>query len=503
MKKTCAIYTRKSTDERLDMEFNTLDAQREGCEAYILSQKSEGWVTSPEYYDDGGFSGGSLERPALARLLEDIKQGKIQTVVVYKIDRLTRSLMDFSKLVEIFDEHEVTFVSITQSFNTTTSMGRLTLNVLLSFAQFEREVSGERIRDKIAASKAKGMWMGGRPPLGFDIENRRLKVNEDAEVAKSIFELYLELGCVHKLKLELQKRDVKSRERVSEKGLKYGGKHFSRGALYGLLQNPVYIGKISHKGKIYDGLHDAIITLDLWGGVQEKLSSQSAQPRGKKKQAHKNLLTGLIFDEFKNPYTPVFTNKNNKKYLYYLNEKLREDKTHPNKLRARLPANEIEKLIETAIRKNIKKLSNETEGPLLKYFLKNNKEIPTYDLVRKCVEHITVYFDKLVIKIDPSTLTKLVQKNLNITVSSPQDSFEITVPYQTKKGHNGAIIIEPDGHDILDMPAPNLKKFIQGLVWREEHFSGALMIDIANREGCSDTYVRRAIMSSFDTLLNA
>ncbi len=503
MKKICAIYTRKSTDERLDMEFNTLDAQREGCEAYILSQKSEGWTTSPEYYDDGGFSGGSLERPALTRLLEDIKQGKIQTVVVYKIDRLTRSLMDFSKLVEIFDEHEVTFVSITQSFNTTTSMGRLTLNVLLSFAQFEREVSGERIRDKIAASKAKGMWMGGRPPLGFDIENRRLKVNQDANVAKSIFELYLEQGCVHKLKLELQKRDIKSRERISEKGLPYGGKHFSRGALYGLLQNPVYIGKISHKGKIYDGLHDAIISLDLWDAVQERLSSQSPQPRGKKKQVHKNLLTGLIFDEYKNPYTPVFTNKNNKKYLYYLNDKLREDKTHPNKLRSRLPANEIEKVVEAAIRKNIKKLSNETDGPLLKHLLKNHKEIPTYNLIRKCVKRVTVYFDKLVIKIDPSPFSKLVQKYLNITVFRHQDNYELTVSYQTKKGRDGAVIIEPEGKDILDMPPADLKKFIQGIVWREEHFSGALMIDIANREGCSDTYVRRAVMSSFDTLLNA
>lgn len=243
--------------------------------------------------------------------------------------------MDFSKLVEIFNKYDVTFVSITQSFNTTTSMGRLTLNVFLSFAQFEREVSGERIRDKIAASKAKGMWMGGRPPLGFDIENRRLVINEDAKIEKSIFELYLELGCVHKLKLELERRNIKSRERISEKGLKYGGQYFSCGALYGLLQNPVYIGKISHKGKMHEGLHDAIISLDLWGAVQEKLGDQSPQPRGKKKQAHKNLLTGLIFDEFKNPYTPVFTNKNNKKYLYYLNEKLREDETHPNKLRAR------------------------------------------------------------------------------------------------------------------------------------------------------------------------
>lgn len=493
----------KSTDERLDMEFNTLDAQREACEAYIISQKSEGWITSPEYYDDGGFSGGSLERPALARLLEDIKSGKIQTVVVYKIDRLTRSLMDFSKLVEIFDEYGVTFVSITQSFNTTTSMGRLTLNVLLSFAQFEREVSGERIRDKIAASKAKGMWMGGRPPLGFDIENRRLVINQDAETARCIFELYLEFGCVHKLKLELERRNIRSRERISEKGLKYGGKYFSRGALYGLLQNPVYIGKISHKGKIHDGLHDSIISLDLWDAVQDKLNNQSPQPRGEKKQAHQNLLTGLIFDEFKNPYTPVFTNKNNKKYLYYLNEKLRLDKAHPNKLRARLPAHEIEKTIETAVRDKISQLSGKTDRQLLKHVLENHSKIPSYDLVQKCVKSITVHFDQLVIRLDPSTFPKLVQQHLNITITGHQDVFEITVPYKTKRGRDGAVIIEPEGKDIFDMPPADLKKFVQGIIWGEEHFSGALMIDIANREGCSDTYVRRAIMGSFDTLLNA
>ena len=271
MKKVCAIYTRKSTDERLDMEFNTLDAQREACEAYILSQKSEGWICSKDKYDDGGFSGGSLERPALNKLLDDIRAGRIQTIVVYKIDRLTRSLMDFSKLVQVFDEYGVTFVSITQSFNTTTSMGRLTLNVLLSFAQFEREVSGERIRDKIAASKAKGMWMGGVAPVGYTIKNRQLiKYEPEVKLAQHIFERYLNLKSVLDLKRDLELQNIKSPVRKSLKGKIYGDMNFSRGALYAILKNPAYIGKISHKGKIHEGLHEGIIPVDLWQQVQKR-----------------------------------------------------------------------------------------------------------------------------------------------------------------------------------------------------------------------------------------
>jgi DNA invertase Pin-like site-specific DNA recombinase len=501
MKKICAIYTRKSTDERLDMEFNTLDAQREACEAYIISQKSEGWRASPEQYDDGGFSGGSLERPALNRLLNDIKAGKINVIVVYKIDRLTRSLTDFSKLVEVFDEYGVTFVSITQSFNTTTSMGRLTLNVLLSFAQFEREVSGERIRDKIAASKAKGMWQGGRAPLGFDIENRRLIINEeDAPKAKMIFELYLELGCVSKLKTVLERRDIKSRRRVSQRGLKYGDEYFSRGALYSLLQNPVYRGKISHKGTIHEGLHDAIIPLEMWDAVQDKLRNQAPHERGLQKQAHRNLLTGLIFDEYGNPYTPVFTNKKNKKYRYYLNQALAEDKAHPNKARSRLPAHEIETLIERAVRSEIQRLSGEEDGAALGHLLKQHGAIPAYDLIRACVKRITVYFDHLAITLKPEGFKKLVDKHLRVSVTGCADSFEITVPYRTKRGRNGAVVIRSEGQDIFDLPSENLKRLVQGIVWRDEHFVGAHIKDIAKRENYSDRYVRNRIMSSFEIL---
>jgi DNA invertase Pin-like site-specific DNA recombinase len=256
----CAIYTRKSTAAGLEQDFNSLDAQREACEAYIKSQAHEGWKLLPQRYDDGGISGGTLDRPDLQRLLTDIEAGLVDVIVVYKVDRLTRSLTDFAKLVEVLDGHGVSFVSVTQQFNTTTSMGRLTLNVLLSFAQFEREVIGERIRDKVAQSKAKGIWMGGPVPLGYDLGDRELLVNPtEAELVREIYELYLEKGSVRALKVELDRRGVRSKVRHQKNGRVTGGGPFSRGHLYCLLANPIYIGKLPHKGKLHDGKHDAII----------------------------------------------------------------------------------------------------------------------------------------------------------------------------------------------------------------------------------------------------
>ena len=251
----CAIYTRKSSDEGLDQEFNSLDAQREACAAYIASQKHEGWACVPDRYDDGGISGATLDRPAMQKLLADIKARKIDVVVVYKVDRLTRALTDFAKIVEVFDALKVSFVSVTQQFNTTTSMGRLTLNVLLSFAQFEREVTAERIRDKIAASKKKGMWMGGNVPLGYDAKDRSLVINEvEAETVRTLFRLYLELGSVRALQAEAQRRGLRSKT----------GQPFSYGHLYFLLQNPIYIGLIRHKKATYPGLHPPIIDQATW-----------------------------------------------------------------------------------------------------------------------------------------------------------------------------------------------------------------------------------------------
>ncbi len=246
----CAVYTRKSSEEGLEQEFNSLDAQREACEAYITSQKHEGWTALATLYDDGAYSGGTMDRPALQRLLDDVRAGKIDVVVVYKVDRLTRSLADFAKIVEVFDAQGVSFVSVTQAFNTTSSMGRLTLNVLLSFAQFEREVTGERIRDKIAASKKKGMWMGGQPSLGYDVKDRKLVVNEaEAATVRSIFRRYLELGTVRALRDDLAVAGVVSKRRTAADGSPYGGQKFSRGALYLMLKNRIYRGEIVHKGK--------------------------------------------------------------------------------------------------------------------------------------------------------------------------------------------------------------------------------------------------------------
>src|SRR3954453_19888217 len=238
----CAIYTRKSSEEGLEQDFNSLDAQREACEAFIASQKHEGWNILPEMYDDGGFSGGTIERPAFQRLLSDVSEGRIDVVVVYKVDRLTRSLSDFAKIVDVFDRHAVSFVSVTQQFNTTSSMGRLTLNILLSFAQFEREVTGERIRDKIAASKKKGMWMGGQPSLGYDVRNRKLVINEtEAKTVRMIFQRYVELKSVRDLKAELEAAGIVSKARIAADGSTYGGQRFGRGALYAMLQNRVYL----------------------------------------------------------------------------------------------------------------------------------------------------------------------------------------------------------------------------------------------------------------------
>ena len=261
----CAIYTRKSTEEGLEQEFNSLDAQREACEAYIQSQRGQGWVIQRKRYDDGGISGGTMHRPALQDLLADIGKGEVDLVVVYKVDRLTRSLTDFARIIETFDARGVSFVSVTQQFNTANSMGRLTLHVLLSFAQFEREVTAERIRDKIAASKKKGMWMGGPVPLGYDVNDRRLVATRiEADTVNQIFRLYVELGTVRRLQDELDRLGIVTKRRVHKTGKQTGGKPFSRGNLYQLLSNPIYIGRIPHKGEAYPGEHDAIVELDTW-----------------------------------------------------------------------------------------------------------------------------------------------------------------------------------------------------------------------------------------------
>src|SRR5271154_6834416 len=298
----CAVYTRVSTEHGLEQEFNSLDNQREASEAYIKSQAHEGWRLIRNRYDDGGFSGGSRDRPALRKLLDDVRAKRVEVIVVYKVDRLTRSLADFAKLVELFDAHQVSFVSVTQAFNTTNSMGRLTLNVLLSFAQFEREVTGERIRDKIAASKKKGMWMGGQPSLGYDVKDRKLVVNEaEAATVRHIFRRYLELGTVRALRDDLAAGGVVSKRRTAADGSPYGGQKFSRGALYLMLKNRIYRGEIVHKGKASPGEHAAIVDEDLWRSVQGHLEENRLERREGDKALEPSRMAGIVFDASSEP----------------------------------------------------------------------------------------------------------------------------------------------------------------------------------------------------------
>jgi site-specific DNA recombinase len=348
----CAIYTRKSTEEGLEQDFNSLDAQREACEAFIASQKHEGWVALPTQYDDGGYSGGTLERPALLRLLADIRGSKVDVVVVYKIDRLTRSLLDFAKIVEVFDTRSVSFVSITQAFNTATSMGRLTLNVLLSFAQFEREVTGERIRDKIAASKKKGMWMGGYPPLGYDVKDRKLVVNEaEAETVRYIFRRYQELGSVRLLKEHLDAAGIVSKNRTAPDGRPYGGKPIARGALYHMLQNRIYRGEIVHKDQAYPGEHEPIVDADLWQEVQTTLAANRVDCGAGKGDHNTSLLAGLIYDAHGEPMTPSHAVKKGVRYRYYVSKSLvTGGHNRATRRGQRLPAPHIEALVTGRIR---------------------------------------------------------------------------------------------------------------------------------------------------------
>src|SRR5208337_396235 len=305
----CAIYTRKSSEEGLEQDFNSLHAQREACEAFIKSQASEGWKLIKTAYDDGGLSGGTMERPALQHLLADIGDGLIDVVVVYKVDRLTRSLADFAKMVELFDAHRVSFVAVTQQFNTTTSMGRLTLNVLLSFAQFEREVTGERIRDKIAASKKKGLWVGGVVPMGYEVRDRKLIVNEEeAAKVRLIFSRYLDLGSLSALQRDLRERGIVTRRRTLSSGREIGGRALTNGPLAHMLRNRMYIGEINHRDKSYPGEHAPIIDPRLFEAVQTKLT-ENRRERRLRRQSSNALLMGKLFDDRGNPMTPSYAIK--------------------------------------------------------------------------------------------------------------------------------------------------------------------------------------------------
>jgi site-specific DNA recombinase len=345
----CAIYTRKSSEEGLEQDFNSLDAQREACEAFILSQRHEGWIALSDMYDDGGISGATMERPALKRLFADIEADRIDTVVVYKVDRLTRSLGDFAKMVEVFDRRGVSFVSITQQFNTTTSMGRLTLNMLLSFAQFEREVTSERIRDKIAASKKKGMWMGGFVPLGYDVKERKLVINHrEAETVRHIYRRYAALGSVWALKEELDRDRIVSKMRVDGLGRSSGGTSLARGALYLILQNPIYRGQIVHKEASFPGEHEALVDDELWDEVQRTLAENRVERFNR--SAQPSLLAGLIYDDVGERMTPSHANKNGTRYRYYVSQRLVTGSRRNASRGRRVPAGDLESLVEDRLR---------------------------------------------------------------------------------------------------------------------------------------------------------
>jgi len=336
----CAVYTRKSSEEGLEQEFNSLDAQREACEAYVASQKAEGWLLVPDRYDDGGFSGATLERPALRRLIADIEARLLDTVVVYKIDRLSRALMDFAKLVEVFDRNEVTFVSVTQAFNTTTSMGRLTLNILLSFAQFEREVIGERIRDKFAASRKKGIWMGGWAPLGYDIKDRKLFVNKaEAASVRTIFQQFCRIGSMTKL------LPVLARDGITAKS----GKPIDKGYLYRVINNRVYIGEAVHKGTAYAGEHAAIIDRKLWDRVHDILVESPRKRAMHSRARTPALLKGLLFAPDGSAMTPTHTRRKGKLYRYYVSTRVLKQAANDCSIR-RVPAGEIEAAVVHQVR---------------------------------------------------------------------------------------------------------------------------------------------------------
>lgn len=383
VQRRCAIYTRKSSEEGLEQSFNSLDAQREACEAYIKSQSHEGWIDIETKYDDGGFSGGSIERPALQRLMQDVRRGAIDIIVVYKVDRLTRSLADFAKIVETLDSQRASFVAVTQQFNTTTSMGRLTLNVLLSFAQFEREVTGERIRDKIAASKRRGMWMGGSPPLGYDAVDRRLVVNEtEACIVRDIFNKYVRAGTVSLLKAELARLGVVSKIWKSKDGHQHGGDLYRRGALYHLLKNEIYIGRIVHKENSYPGTHAPIIDIALWRQVQDGLSSNRSATSRAPNVDSRSPLVGLLYDDKGHPMSPSFTQRpKGRRYRYYISQAVLQGNKHDAGSVARISA----PLIEDIVARRTKHLL-----PVVKDLWNESPQVQPAKSLRDLIERVVV-----------------------------------------------------------------------------------------------------------------
>jgi site-specific DNA recombinase len=510
----CAVYTRKSSEEGLEQDFNSLQAQREACEAFIKSQASEGWRLIKTAYDDGGLSGGTMERPALQQLLTDIGEGLVDIVVVYKVDRLTRSLADFAKMVELFDARGVSFVAVTQQFNTTTSMGRLTLNVLLSFAQFEREVTGERIRDKIAASKKKGMWMGGVPPLGYDVRERRLVVNpEEAETVGYIYQRYQELGSVRELSRELADRGIVSKVRVSQKGIRSGGCHFSRGALYELLSNPLHIGEIRHRQERYPGQHEAIVPRELWEAVQQHLRTNAVRDRQAATRAIASPLAGKVFDADGEPLYAQGAAKAGRRYRYYVSRSLVNGSASARDDRKgwRLAAPELERAVAIAAQRILS-----DHAALLEVI--EHAQLKTPD-IRGTIDSASVLCRRLQDQADARTCMAEIIDRIELCDDGIRVTLKLTVPCSQagvrtssmvgltrfvslamkRRGVETRIVISGGAEPPRTVDPALLKAVSRARQWFDELASGRVrsLAEVARREGITRRYVERLARLAF------
>ncbi|MFL6726024.1 MAG: recombinase family protein [Sphingomicrobium sp.] len=506
----CAIYTRKSSEEGLEQDFNSLDAQHEACAAYIKSQTSEGWQVVRDRYDDGGISGGTLKRPGLQRLLADIKAGHIDIVVVYKVDRLTRSLLDFSKLVEAFDKAGVSFVSVTQSFNTTSSMGRLTLNMLLSFAQFEREVTAERIRDKIAQSKARGMWMGGTPPIGYRPDGRSLAiVEEHAAIVRHIFSRYIELGNVRLLADELNEQEINCPERTTAAGRRFGGGAFTRGQLYKLLSNPTYIGRIDHGGRSHQANHPPIIEQAQWDEVQAILASNTNGMRGPA-PAESSLLAGKLIDDRGVPMVAVHACKGKVRYRYYVSRDLHHSGNASNSDGWRLPAREIEPLVRARVaallNDPIEVLASQATMPStdeLKAMILQGKaaavrlagpRAPGTKLLRELVSEVRLGIDRILIFLDPAKVASL------LGIAGLAEAIELEVVTSLKRSGCVMRLIMRNGSAALPtVDATLIKSIARARNWWDQLCDDAALTvtGIADREQLTRSYVTRVLRLAF------
>ena len=525
--KRCAIYTRKSSEEGLEQSFNSLDAQRESSEAFILSQRQEGWRVVPTRYDDGGYSGGTMERPALKRLLAAVEAHRINIIVVFKVDRLTRSMSDFAKIVEALDARGVSFVSVTQQFNTTSSMGRLTLNILLSFAQFEREVTGERIRDKIAASKKKGMWMGGLVPLGYDLDGRKLVPNtKESEVVCKIFSLYLKLGCVSKAAIALDREKLRSKVWKTRTGARLGGVPFARGALYALLRNRLYIGEIRHRDQWYAGEHKGVVPRDVWDKVQAQLSRNLKTRRKRAREQASSLLTGLVEDAAGNRFTPSFTIKRGRRYRYYVSQAAIKNSAVQRDGPTRVPAHELESRVTEKRLVFLKSDANlfdqlgaEDESPAnIRNFVVGAKKLAARlpslssddlrDLFSAFLRRVVVQENSIEVILSRKELRQLSENGgkviaSNLGVRKPLDAndlISLTIEAKSKRCGGEVHLVVPPNSDSVQQPKPSLIKAIaRAHGWYEKvvHGDALDMRSLARQAGLTERYVGKVFGCAF------